>query len=386
MTDPLTLPALIHSAAVALSALLTVLLLANRKGNRAANRWLAAYIACIGLCSFENALEESRAILAWPSIAHLTDWMTFLIGPCLWMYVRRLTKHETPTFLRWLPHTALAVLCIYLLSRFWILPAPEKIKMMQEDYTLLEKELNEPLLIAAVQIMAYWIASLFVLRRFNASLRERYSALGARSFEWLRTVLTIMLAVWIVWVTGLLLRAPQTDLLAALAVTPGLFLLAFFGLRQPEVFLEEDKREEPAAAATASSAARYARSGLDRERVPEYLARLDSLMRIEKPWLESDLTLAELSARAQLSPHNLSQLLNEEIGKSFFDYINAQRVEEVKRCLLDPAYGSQTILEIALAAGFSSKTAFNSAFRQYVAMTPTEFRRRARAIAGPQSA
>src|SRR5690349_14199661 len=93
MTDPLTLPALIHSAAVALSALLTVLLLANRKGNRAANRWLAAYIACIGLCSFENALEDSRAILEWPSIAHLTDWTTFLIGPCLWMYVRRLTKH-----------------------------------------------------------------------------------------------------------------------------------------------------------------------------------------------------------------------------------------------------------------------------------------------------
>ena len=93
--------------------------------------------------------------------------------------------------------------------------------------------------------------------------------------------------------------------------------------------------------------------------------------------------IADLSARAQLSPHNLSQLLNEEIGKSFFDYINAQRVEEVKRCLLDPAYGSQTILEIALAAGFSSKTAFNSAFREHASMTPSEFRRRGRpSIAG----
>src|SRR6185503_18480018 len=92
------------------------------------------------------------------------------------------------------------------------------------------------------------------------------------------------------------------------------------------------------------------------------------------------LTLGELAARAGLSSHNLSQLLNEELGRSFFDYINSHRVEEVKRCLLDAAYDRQTLLDIAMASGFSSKTAFNTAFRQHAGTTPSEFRRKNRSV------
>ena len=382
----LTLSSLIHSAGVALGALLAVLLLTSKKGNRAANRWLAAYVSCLALLWFEDVLEETRTILEYPALAHLTDWLIFLVGPCLWMYVRRLTKRAEPSVTWFIPHTILAVACLlFLATNFYFEPAAQKIADIRADYALLEHSLNEGLLVAAVHIMCYWIASLFVLRRFNASLRERYSSLGERSFDWLRTMLTITLAMWLIWFVSLLQVAPWSNVLAAIAVVPGMFVLAFFGLRQPEVFLDEEPTAAAAARTTANTT-RYARSGMDRERVPEFLARLDSLMSTEKPWLESDLTLADLAERAQLSPHNLSQLLNEEIGKTFFDYVNAQRVEEVKRCLLDPAYDSQTILDIALAAGFSSKTAFNAAFRQHVSTTPSEFRRRARTQPGMQSA
>jgi len=375
----LTFSSLVHSAGFALGVLLAVLLLTNKQGNRAANRWLAAYISCLALLWFEDVVEETRVILVYPSIAHLTDWMLFLVGPCLWMYVRRLTQNEKPTFLWWLPHTWLAVLCfLFLATNFYFEPRAQKIADIRADYALLEHSINEGVLIAAIHVMCYWVASLFVLRRFNASLRERYSSLGERSFGWLRTMLSITLVMWIIWFVSLLQFAPWSDVLASIAVVPGVYLLAFFGLRQPQVFLDE---EEPAPTPEVATA-RYARSGLDRARVPEFLARLDNVMRTEKPWLESDLTLADLATRAELSPHNLSQLLNEEIGKSFFDYINSQRVEEVKRCLADATYDSQTILDIALAAGFSSKTAFNAAFRQHTSTTPSEFRREAGRLRG----
>jgi AraC-like DNA-binding protein len=74
-------------------------------------------------------------------------------------------------------------------------------------------------------------------------------------------------------------------------------------------------------------------------------------MQLEKPWLENDLTLGELAARAGLSAHHLSQLLNEEMNCSFYEFINSCRVSEVKRCLADSAFDDQTILEIALASG-----------------------------------
>jgi AraC-like DNA-binding protein len=370
------LPPLVNFACAALGLLLSLLLLLEKQPV-AANRWLAAYIACLSLLWIENVLEETRLVLRWPWAAHLTDWLIFMVGPCMWMYVRRLTLHPTPRIRGFLIHTLLAALCLWLLaSRFYFLPTETKLEVMRADLDLPADFINWPLVIAAVQIMGYWIASLIVLRRFNIGLRERYSFLGERSFDWLRTMLLITLAMWLLWVAGLVLRSAWWQWIAAIGVPPGLYLLAFFGLRQRAV----PPSDEEARTAADSSAPRYARSGLDREHVPELLARLDTVTRLEKPWLEPDLTLAGLATRTGLSQHNLSQLLNEELGKSFFDYVNQHRVEEVKRCLLDPAYASQTILEIALASGFSSKTAFNSAFRQHTGTTPSEFRRRARAI------
>ena len=99
-------------------------------------------------------------------------------------------------------------------------------------------------------------------------------------------------------------------------------------------------------------------------------------MESEKPWLENDLTLTQLAARLGTSSHHLSQLLNEDLRQTFFDYVNRRRVAEVQRCLADAAYASQTLLEVALAAGFNSKAAFNTAFRKHTGLTPSQFRLR----------
>jgi AraC-like DNA-binding protein len=93
-----------------------------------------------------------------------------------------------------------------------------------------------------------------------------------------------------------------------------------------------------------------------------------------KLFLESDLTLAELARAVEASPHQVSQVLNQHRGVNFYDYVNRRRVEEVQRCLADPAYGGQTVLDIGLAAGFSSKSTFNAVFKRETGMTPQAYR------------
>jgi AraC-like DNA-binding protein len=56
-----------------------------------------------------------------------------------------------------------------------------------------------------------------------------------------------------------------------------------------------------------------------------------------------------------------------------YDLIKQQRIESAKAALA--AYPDKTVLDIALAAGFNSKSTFNTAFRQHAGMTPTQFRR-----------
>ena len=57
-------------------------------------------------------------------------------------------------------------------------------------------------------------------------------------------------------------------------------------------------------------------------------------MEEEQPWRDSSLTLADLAARLSTTPHKLSEVLNSQLGQSFYDFVNGYRVEEVKSRVL----------------------------------------------------
>jgi len=94
----------------------------------------------------------------------------------------------------------------------------------------------------------------------------------------------------------------------------------------------------------------------------------------EKPYFEGDLTLQKLADRLSISPHHLSQIINDKIGQNFFDFINSYRIEEAKKLLLDPRGELLTILAISEETGFNSKSSFNNAFKKYTGQTPSQFK------------
>ena len=98
----------------------------------------------------------------------------------------------------------------------------------------------------------------------------------------------------------------------------------------------------------------------------------------EKPYLNPNLTLHDLSKKLDISNHNLSQILNTQLNQNFFDFINQYRIEEVKKNLADKANDHLTLLSTALDAGFNSKSGFNAIFKKYVNITPSEYRQQIR--------
>jgi AraC-like DNA-binding protein len=119
---------------------------------------------------------------------------------------------------------------------------------------------------------------------------------------------------------------------------------------------------------------KYAKSALRTEQLTSLKQRLDDFMQLEKPYLENELTLGDLANRVGISAHQLSQLLSVGYGQSFYDFINHRRVREAQRCLKDPGFQPQSVLDIGLASGFSSKATFNSAFKKHTGTTPSAFR------------
>ncbi|WP_192877700.1 two-component regulator propeller domain-containing protein [Arenibacter hampyeongensis] len=105
----------------------------------------------------------------------------------------------------------------------------------------------------------------------------------------------------------------------------------------------------------------------------EKIKELNLLMDMDKVYLDSELGLAQLAEKIEVSTNHLSLLLNDYIGKNFYDYINHYRVEEVKKRLKDPNYQKQTLSSIGGDCGFNSKSAFNRIFKNLTGKTPSEY-------------
>ncbi|MEM6738249.1 MAG: helix-turn-helix domain-containing protein [Bacteroidota bacterium] len=118
---------------------------------------------------------------------------------------------------------------------------------------------------------------------------------------------------------------------------------------------------------------KYKQSLLDKPTLQQYRQRVEKLMREERPFLNPDLTLRDLAALLDLPPNYMSQLLNEGFDKNFSEFVNTYRLETFKTYLTDPENKHLTILGVAYASGFNSKTVFNTFFKKMMGKTPKAY-------------
>ena len=90
---------------------------------------------------------------------------------------------------------------------------------------------------------------------------------------------------------------------------------------------------------------------------------------------DPNLSIVTLASNIGVTQHRLRSLINQNLGyKNFSEFVNAYRIEEVKRVLTDIEKEHVPILTIALDSGFNSLSSFNRAFKNSECITPTEYR------------
>lgn len=117
----------------------------------------------------------------------------------------------------------------------------------------------------------------------------------------------------------------------------------------------------------------YAVSTLKNVDCQATLAHLDALMQQEKRYRQATLDLATVAGQVGLSSHQLSELINTRLGKSFTRYLREYRVAAAQQMLL--AEPSASVLSIGLDVGFTSQSNFYEAFREIAGMTPGKYRK-----------
>ena len=101
--------------------------------------------------------------------------------------------------------------------------------------------------------------------------------------------------------------------------------------------------------------------------------QLKTLMEENKVYQDNALSLSAMADMLSLKPHQLSELINTQLEMSFSSYLRRQRVKAAE--VLLQAEPEVSVLAIGLSVGFSSQSAFYSAFKEFHSIAPGHYRR-----------
>lgn len=101
--------------------------------------------------------------------------------------------------------------------------------------------------------------------------------------------------------------------------------------------------------------------------------RMEHLLKEEQIFRNSDLRLNDLASHLGTNRTYVSRLINNKENSNFCDYINSHRIKYAKQLLSSQESEQMTLDEIALKAGFSSKSSFYRVFTKMEETSPAKY-------------
>jgi AraC-like DNA-binding protein len=301
--------------------------------------------------------------------------LAFLQIPIFYLYVLSVCYSDFKLKPKYLIHLLpFLVSNIALIPRFYSVDVASKLDFIINRQNMIELQLTHWLF--HIQVVVYFTAVFLLLRRAKKLYLENNSGGNLNAYQWLFQLTGVLAALYVIvifknifkfsdypyisdWIKiGILMLQPFITcwyLYKALN-NPGLFRNIDSKLKLVSDLVLEDKAIEP-------------------EILNEDLLKLKKYMTDEKPFLNPDLKIQDISKEINIPVRELSVLINHQLGQHFYDFVNTYRVENAMEILKDSSKSKVTILEILYEVGFNSKSSFNTAFKKQTGNTPTTYRK-----------
>lgn len=380
----LNIPNIALIVAASQSLLLSVLIFQKHRALYA-NRFLAALLLCFTLIAVHLLIQDAGIYRIVP-VAFVILGVPLTASPLQFLYTKYLLKRQT----RFAPgdwlHLSLFALfeCALIIALIsGVVDFSAAAASSPETAPFFLRMFNWLII---VQGLAYVAAGLRLITRFNTQAKNVLSSIEQVQMNWLRNTTVAMLSAWLLFLvedTLMLFGINLSNfLLVSVVFALYVYAMGFVGLMKTEIFSSPDierTMHEISEIDTQEEAAvsKYEKSGLSEETAQEIAARLRTVMEEKKPYTDPLLTLTQLAEMLSVTPHNLSETINTQLKKNFYDFVNGYRIEQVKKDLADPSNQHLKILSLAFDAGFNSKATFNTLFKEMTGKTPSEFRKEA---------
>ena len=342
----------------------------------------AFLLSCLLLLSFGPILFKLAPDLIQIYVSFL-PLIIYSLLPALWFYHEALIAE---THWQWQQkmwkHLSVLPFAFMLGLAILAMPASEFHSMFFSQQASTSPEIAVLSLIFFCAVIFWCILSCVYVARlvkrsvhYRQRLKNIFSNEEGRDLKWLTRASVLLLFTWayalIVLITDNRLQhigISENGVLFLLTLI--VWLICAYGLRQrpgfedsitaePNDLPEEEKRT-------------YQRSGLTDGNLNHIAAKLDAEIKQNKVHLDPELTLTSLSKKLAEPSQYISQTLSQQLETTFFDFINQARIEDAKQMLVT---SKQSVLDIALATGFNSRSSFYKAFKKFAGVTPSQFRK-----------
>ena len=338
-------------------------LLFEKKENRQANRFLSLTILSMCL-TFTPFILDVSIWNAYQWLAWLPFSLSYWIGPAFYFYIKALTESPACFRKKDLWHF-LPIILNYIHSIYHVIvvntnPWP----WFHHFAEILESA-------AILSVLIYLFFSFRLVKSYQRSLLNNVSYTEMIDLRWINQFIFVIAGscvLIVVFLTASMIAGGKYTLqewddpraFALLVYAGVLYWLSISGFKQAQThpigYLEEQVNEQ------------------DDDEHSEVIQKLNSVIESHNLYKNPELSLSDLSRASDISERVISNAINQELGKNFFQLINEYRVEEVKERLKDPNNDHLKILSLAFDAGFNSKASFNRVFKSYTGQTPKDYK------------
>ena len=217
----------------------------------------------------------------------------------------------------------------------------------------------------AALLVHYVVLFVREYRRYASQMDNYFSDEDSRRLRWVERSFYISLAVGVLALVYALLPVPAVAFVFMLVV---LVFYAVFGVRFINYALQFNAIEPAITTATEVDDAPLEPAVL------ELMQRIDELMRQDKLFRKSDLSVSDIAQRLGENPRTVSAAINAGRQVNFKTYINEFRVEEAKRLLDEDSANRRTVDAIGAEAGFANRSSFYRVFKRSQGISPTDYR------------
>ncbi|MBN1118577.1 MAG: AraC family transcriptional regulator [Bacteroidales bacterium] len=344
---------------IVLSCIIGIYFIQTDKERKSKNSLLAGILfiyALMIICSLVLSTGLNSKLFTW---AHIGNQSMFLIGPLLYLYIKSQInlnfQFSKIHLVHGIPYIAATS---YLILKFNYVHIPITCR---SNHILVGS-------VAFIHTLVYFCFSILVLKRSGFPIRKSFRRVKENKSGLLPLLVYGCFSIWLtkllfflIWdISGFYKGCNELVNLYFLVSFSILILFTYLILLKPQYFQAREK---------------YKNSVLTHHEKLKYKNELLALMEKEKAYLNPLISLNHLAKQMAVPSRYLSQVINETLHKSFYDFINGYRIQHCVEYLSDSNYAHKTILEIAYEVGFNSKSTFNTSFIKYAGVTPKEFRK-----------